>query len=117
MQPRPTRSHTGSSWANRSAGGSEARLLGAAPLAPPHALLQGLAAVGTLLEITEHSNLEDGRILVNNIGRQRFKIVDVRSGGWRGAAVAPQLWSSGRLSLACIPSRCNYPRRRRPACR
>ncbi|KAL4430787.1 hypothetical protein ABPG75_006043 [Micractinium tetrahymenae] len=38
---------------------------------------QALAAIGTLLEITEHSNLEDGRILVNNIGRQRFKIVEV----------------------------------------
>lgn len=48
---------------------------------PP--LPQGLAAIGTLLEITEHSNLEDGRILVNNVGRQRFKIVEVGVGmGW-----------------------------------
>ncbi|PSC67358.1 ATP-dependent protease [Micractinium conductrix] len=38
---------------------------------------QGLASIGTLLEITDHANLEDGRMLVNNVGRQRFKIVDV----------------------------------------
>ncbi|KAL4859539.1 LON peptidase N-terminal domain and RING finger protein 3 [Chlorella vulgaris] len=38
---------------------------------------QGLASIGTLLEITEHSNLEDGRLLVNNRGRQRFKILEV----------------------------------------
>lgn len=38
---------------------------------------QGLASIGTLLEITEHANLDDGRILVNNIGRQRFRILDV----------------------------------------
>ena len=47
---------------------------------PPPLRLQGLAAVGTLLEITEHSNLEDGRMLVNNVGRQRFKILEVC--GW-----------------------------------
>ena len=29
---------------------------------------QGLASVGTLLEIKEHARLEDGRLLVQNIG-------------------------------------------------
>lgn len=47
------------------------------PAHPP----QALAAIGTLLEITDHANLEDGRILVNNIGRQRFKIVEVSHAG------------------------------------
>jgi len=37
----------------------------------------GLAAVGTVLEVQEHSLLEDGRLLLQNIGRERFKIVDV----------------------------------------
>lgn len=37
----------------------------------------GLATVGTVLEITEHSMVEDGRILIQTIGRERFKIVDV----------------------------------------
>ncbi|EFN59067.1 hypothetical protein CHLNCDRAFT_137801 [Chlorella variabilis] len=38
---------------------------------------QGLASIGTLLEITDHANLEDGRMIVNNVGRQRFKILEV----------------------------------------
>jgi Lon protease-like protein len=38
---------------------------------------QGLASIGTLLEIKEHANLEDGRLLVNCVGRQRFRILDV----------------------------------------
>lgn len=38
---------------------------------------QGLASIGTLLEITDHANLEDGRLLVNNVGKQRFKILEV----------------------------------------
>lgn len=37
----------------------------------------GLASVGTVLEIQEHSTMEDGRMLIENIGRERFKIVDV----------------------------------------
>lgn len=34
----------------------------------------GLAAVGTILEITEHSLMEDGRLLINTVGRERFRI-------------------------------------------
>jgi Lon protease-like protein len=37
----------------------------------------GLASVGTVLEIQEHSTMDDGRMLIENIGRERFKIVDV----------------------------------------
>ena len=37
----------------------------------------GLAAIGTVLEITEHSLMEDGRLLINTIGRERFKIENV----------------------------------------
>ena len=37
----------------------------------------GLASVGTVLEIREHSTMEDGRMLIENIGRERFKIKDV----------------------------------------
>jgi Lon protease-like protein len=37
----------------------------------------GLAAVGTVLEITEHSLMEDGRLMINTIGRERFRIEDV----------------------------------------
>ena len=56
------------------------------------ACLQGLASIGTLLEVQDHSNLEDGRMLVNNIGRQRFKILEVCmcvcSPGWPPATAA-----------------------------
>ena len=45
---------------------------------------QGLASIGTLLEITDHANLDDGRLLVNNVGRQRFKILEVRGRGVGG---------------------------------
>ncbi|GAB4817835.1 hypothetical protein N2152v2_004881 [Parachlorella kessleri] len=38
---------------------------------------QGLASVGTLLEIKEHARLEDGRLMVQNIGRERFRIKKV----------------------------------------
>lgn len=37
----------------------------------------GLASIGTVLEIREHSTMDDGRMLIENIGRERFKIVDV----------------------------------------
>jgi len=37
----------------------------------------GLASVGTVLEIQDHSTMDDGRMLIENIGRERFKIVDV----------------------------------------
>jgi len=37
----------------------------------------GLAAVGTVLEITEHSLMEDGRLMINTIGKERFRIEDV----------------------------------------
>ena len=63
--------------------------------------------MGTLLEITEHSNLEDGRMLVNNVGRQRFKILEVRV--WVGALVVVvvwgvRCWADGHLpAFACPP--------------
>lgn len=34
----------------------------------------GLATVGTVLEIIEHSTIDDGRLLVQTVGRERFKI-------------------------------------------
>ena len=37
----------------------------------------GLATVGTVLEITEHSLLEDGRLLINTVGRERFRIENI----------------------------------------
>lgn len=37
----------------------------------------GLASVGTVLEIQDHSSLDDGRMLIENIGRERFRIVEV----------------------------------------
>jgi len=37
----------------------------------------GLATIGTVLEVQEHSLLEDGRLLVQNVGRERFKILNV----------------------------------------
>ncbi len=37
----------------------------------------GLAAVGTILEITEHSLMEDGRLMINTVGKERFRIEDV----------------------------------------
>jgi len=37
----------------------------------------GLASIGTVLEIREHSTMEDGRMLIENVGRERFKIKDV----------------------------------------
>ncbi|KAI8110970.1 hypothetical protein M9434_004544 [Picochlorum sp. BPE23] len=37
----------------------------------------GLASIGTVLEIEAHSTMEDGRMLIENVGKQRFKIVDV----------------------------------------
>jgi Lon protease-like protein len=37
----------------------------------------GLASVGTVLEIREHSTMEDGRMLIENVGKERFKIKDV----------------------------------------
>jgi ATP-dependent Lon protease len=33
--------------------------------------------VGTVLEVTEHSMLEDGRLLVQSVGRERFQIREV----------------------------------------
>lgn len=38
---------------------------------------KGLAAIGTVLEIQKHSLIEDGRLIVDNIGKERFKIIDV----------------------------------------
>lgn len=37
----------------------------------------GLASVGTVLEIQDHSMLEDGRMLIENVGKERFKILNV----------------------------------------
>jgi len=38
---------------------------------------QGLASVGTILEIKAHTLLDDGRILIDNLGRERYKILEV----------------------------------------
>lgn len=38
---------------------------------------KALASVGTVLEITQHTRLDDGRLLVSSIGRERFRIRDV----------------------------------------
>jgi hypothetical protein len=35
-------------------------------------------AIGTTLEITEHERVKDGRMLINNTGVERFKIVSVK---------------------------------------
>uniref|UniRef100_A0A1D1ZSW8 Lon N-terminal domain-containing protein n=2 Tax=Auxenochlorella protothecoides TaxID=3075 RepID=A0A1D1ZSW8_AUXPR len=40
-------------------------------------LEDGISSVGTLLEITRHRRLDDGRILISTKGRQRFKILKV----------------------------------------
>ena len=37
----------------------------------------GLASVGTVLEIQDHSSMEDGRMLIENVGKERFKILQV----------------------------------------
>ena len=37
----------------------------------------GLASIGTVLEIREHSTMDDGRMLIENVGRERFRIKDV----------------------------------------
>lgn len=37
----------------------------------------GLAATGTMLEIVHHDKLDDGRMLINSVGRQRFRITNV----------------------------------------
>lgn len=37
----------------------------------------GLATVGTVLEVVDHSTMDDGRLLVQTIGRERFKISEV----------------------------------------
>lgn len=38
---------------------------------------QGIASIGTALEIKSHALLDDGRLLVQNVGKERFKILDV----------------------------------------
>lgn len=38
---------------------------------------KGLASVGTVLEITQHNCTDDGRILVQTTGRERFQILQV----------------------------------------
>ena len=66
---------------------------------PARAAWQGLASIGTLLEITEHSNLEDGRILINNVGRQRFRVLEVRpqAAAARGVQARLGAWAAGRM--------------------
>ena len=37
----------------------------------------GLAATGCVLEITEHSMMDDGRLFINSVGKERFRIEEV----------------------------------------
>lgn len=37
----------------------------------------GVSSVGTVLKIKRHVNLDDGRILVENVGQERFRILEV----------------------------------------
>ena len=38
---------------------------------------QGLAAIGTMLHIDTHERLDDGQMLIENTGKERFQILRV----------------------------------------